>query len=80
MTLTMTRFTRRLALAGALAVAGTFTACASTQKPASLVEAETIYNRLTTTGATERAEADLIRAREAISDAQRAHRHNLSLA
>ena len=71
MTLTMTRLTRRLALAGALAVVGTFTACASTQKPASLVEAETIYNRLTTTGATERAEADLIRAREAISDAQR---------
>jgi outer membrane protein OmpA-like peptidoglycan-associated protein len=69
----MTRTTRHLALAGALlAVAGTFTACATTQKkPASLVEAETIYNRLSTMGTSERAEADLIRAREAIAEANR---------
>jgi outer membrane protein OmpA-like peptidoglycan-associated protein len=71
MTTTMTRSTRRLALAGAIALTGAFTACASAPRPAALTQAETIYNRLSTTGATERAEADLIRAREAISDAQR---------
>lgn len=71
MTRPMTRSIRRVALLAALALTGAFTACASTQRPAALTEAEAIYNRLSTTGANERAEADLIRTREAITDAQR---------
>ena len=59
----------RLAVLAATAVA--LGACASTPRPAELTQAETIYNRLSTTGANERAEADLIRARQAIDDAQR---------
>jgi outer membrane protein OmpA-like peptidoglycan-associated protein len=68
MTNTMTRSIQLLA---AVVLAGTAAACASTPRPAALTQAEGIYNRLQTQGANERAEADLIRAREAIADAQR---------
>ncbi|MFL5575985.1 MAG: OmpA family protein [Gemmatimonadaceae bacterium] len=60
---------RRLALVAASAVG---VACASVQKPQSLTEAEQIYQRLQTSGAEQRAEADMIRSREAITQAQAA--------
>jgi outer membrane protein OmpA-like peptidoglycan-associated protein len=46
------------------------TACASTQAPASLREAETIYNMTATTEGERLVAGDLLRAREAINQAQ----------
>lgn len=67
---TITTSARRGALA--IAAAAALAACASTQKPATLVQAESIYQRLATSGGEQRAEADMIRTREAISQAQNA--------
>jgi outer membrane protein OmpA-like peptidoglycan-associated protein len=47
-------------------------ACAHTQKPSELTEAEQIYQRLNSTGAQQRVEGDLIRAQQAIGSAQSA--------
>lgn len=63
----------RLALlAGAALVA----ACASVPKPAALTQAEAIHQRLEAAGAEQRVEADMIRSREAISQAQTAVGNN----
>jgi outer membrane protein OmpA-like peptidoglycan-associated protein len=59
-------------LALAVAAAALAAACASTQRPPTLVQAETIYNRLASSGAEQRAEGDMIRTREAIAQAQNA--------
>ena len=66
----------RLAAIAALALTGALGACASTQRPAELTQAEAIYNRLSASGGNQRAEADLIRTREAISEAVRGLEEN----
>lgn len=53
----------------AFAALAVISACASTKRPAELVEASSIYTRLTTGEAPSPAEAELMRAREAINDA-----------
>ena len=63
----MIRTHRRVILFGA-AIA--LTACASTQKPASLSQAEGIYNALSARGTGSAIEGDVIRMREAINAAQ----------
>lgn len=45
-------------------------ACATAQKPASLMQAESLYQTLTANGADRTASGELLRAREAINDAQ----------
>ncbi|HET7456384.1 MAG TPA: OmpA family protein [Gemmatimonadaceae bacterium] len=60
----------RAAVGAAVVVA--LGACASAQKPATLQQAESIYQRLASSGAEQRAEADMIRSREAIAQAQNA--------
>jgi outer membrane protein OmpA-like peptidoglycan-associated protein len=55
-----------------LVVAAALAACASTQKPGSLSQAEQIYTRLSTSGAQQRVEGDLIKAQQAIGTAQTA--------
>lgn len=60
-------------LAAGLALAALALGCASTQKPGSLAQAESIYNGLTGRGADRQVEGDMIRAREAINDAQVAY-------
>ena len=47
-------------------------ACASTQKPGALLQAESIYQHLATSGAQQRVEGDLIKAQQAIGSAQTA--------
>lgn len=59
-------------MAIALALGSTLTACASTQKPASLTQAETIYQTLVTRGADEQVRGEMIEAREAIGEGQTA--------
>ena len=56
----------------ALAALATVAACASTQPPASLTQAVSIYERLAAAGADRRIEGDMIKSREAIADAQNA--------
>ena len=56
----------------ALAAVATVAACASTQPPASLTQAVSIYERLAAAGADRRIEGDMIKSREAIADAQNA--------
>lgn len=57
-----------LVLAAAVALA----ACASTQKPASLTQAEQLYQTLLTQGADRRVEGDMIRAKAVLDTAQTA--------
>lgn len=57
-------------IVAAVAAALALSACASTQRPAALDQANTIYNELVGRDASERAEAEMIRAREAINDAE----------
>lgn len=68
MTWTTRRVARRAALAGAAVVLG----CASAQKPASLTEAEAIYQRLAVANAEARVAGEMIRTRDAIGSAQTA--------
>jgi outer membrane protein OmpA-like peptidoglycan-associated protein len=71
------RAARRSALAaGAALAAALAAACASVQKPATLSQAEEIYRRLEAGGAEQRVEADMIRSREAIAQAQGAVGNN----
>ena len=56
----------------ALAAVATAAACASTQAPASLTQAVSIYERLAAAGAERRVEGDMIKSREAIAAAQNA--------
>ena len=56
----------------ALAAVATAAACASTQQPASLSQAVTIYERLAAAGAERRVEGEMIKSREAIAAAQNA--------
>ena len=54
-----------------LAVTAVFSAgCASTKTPASLTEARNLYQSLSAQGAQERANGEMLRAREAINDAE----------
>ncbi|MEJ7812255.1 MAG: OmpA family protein [Gemmatimonadaceae bacterium] len=53
-----------------LAVAALVAACASTQMPASLNQARTIYQTLAAAGADGRVNGEMLRAREAINDAE----------
>jgi len=64
--------TRMLRTSVAIAAATALAACASTQKPGSLSQAEQIYTRLATSGAQQRVEGDLIKAQQAIGTAQTA--------
>ena len=59
----------RVAALGLVAVA---LACASTQRPAALSQAQTIYDSLESSGARQRVEGGLIRTREAINVARTA--------
>ena len=59
----------RVAALGLVAVA---LACASTQRPAALSQAQTIYDSLESSGARQRVEGGLIRTRQAITTAQTA--------
>ena len=54
----------------ALAAVAALSACASTNRPAALEEANSIYAQLIGSDASTRAEAEMIRAREAINDAE----------
>lgn len=56
-----------------LLAAAALMACAKIPKPDALVRAEILYDSLQTSGANDRAEGDLIRAREALTTAQIAH-------
>ena len=56
----------------AIALGATLTACASTQKPASLSQAESIYQALVARGADQQVRGEMIEAREAIGDGQTA--------
>ena len=53
----------------AIAAIITISACASTKRPAELEQATSIYQQLTATNAAAHAEAEMIRAREAINEA-----------
>jgi len=53
-------------------IAIVMTACATTQKPATLTQAESLYQTLLTQGADRRVEGDMIRARAALDTAQTA--------
>ncbi len=53
----------------AIAAIMTISACASTKRPAELEQATSIFQQLTATNATAHAEAEMIRAREAINEA-----------
>ncbi len=53
-----------------LLAAVALSACAKIPKPDALVRAETLYDSLQTSGASDRVEGDLIRAREALTAAQ----------
>jgi OOP family OmpA-OmpF porin len=61
---------RRLMAVAATAALAAAAACASTQAPAALREAETIYNTTATTDGERLIAGDLLRAREAINQAQ----------
>jgi len=61
---------RRLVAAAAMAALVSAAGCASTQAPAALREAETIYNTTATTDGERLIAGDLLRAREAINQAQ----------
>jgi outer membrane protein OmpA-like peptidoglycan-associated protein len=61
--------TRTLVIAS---IAVAMTACATTQKPATLTQAEALYQTLLTQGADRRVEGDMIRARAALDTAQTA--------
>jgi OmpA-OmpF porin, OOP family len=63
---------RAVLAAGAALAVSLGAACASVQKPASLSQAEEIHQRLSASGAEQRVEADMIRSREAIAQAQTA--------
>ncbi|HUF29395.1 MAG TPA: OmpA family protein [Gemmatimonadaceae bacterium] len=54
----------------AVAAIITMSACGSTQRPAELDQANSIFQQLTATNAAAHAEAEMIRAREAINDAE----------
>lgn len=66
----LTTRARRLTPALAIVAAAGAMACASTQKPSSLSQAESLYQQLSTTGAEQRAEGPMLRARESINDAE----------
>ena len=57
---------------GALTLATAVAACATAKPPASLTQAEQIYSTLATSGGDQRVEAEMIKARNAIADAQNA--------
>jgi len=59
-------------MAFALALGAAVTACASTQKPATLSQAESIYQTLSAQGAEERVRGEMIEARAAIGESQAA--------
>lgn len=63
----------RLTTLMSVALAATvLTACSSTKRPAALEEATTIYNTLSAQNADDRAGAEMLRAQEAINDANNA--------
>ena len=59
-------------MAVALVLGAAMSACASTQKPETLSQAETIYQQLATQGADETVRGEMIEAREAIGEGQSA--------
>lgn len=61
-----------VAMAAALAIAAATLACASTQKPAALTQAESIYSSLQSERADQRVEGDMIRTRATLDTAQTA--------
>jgi outer membrane protein OmpA-like peptidoglycan-associated protein len=61
-----------LSRVAAVGLAAATLACASTQRPAALSQAQTIYDSLESSGARQRVEGGLIRTREAITLAQTA--------
>ena len=66
----------RLARVAALAALALAAACASTQSPAALTQAQSIYDRLTAAGADARSAGEMLRAREALNTATNAaHGH-----
>ena len=66
----MSRRTQEMMRALSVALVATSMACATAQAPASLKEAESIYNQTATTEGERLVAGDLLRAREAINQAQ----------